>query len=445
MSHRLFWRLCLIIAAGVVALFYMINELTTRTEEGMSMLAVEHRQAITSWGRTAEQLYKANDVSGLNAYIKQLQEQENTWVSVVSFDYQTVAGNRVEERYSGEQTFGRSVDWKIHLYFARNPVMEVSFSDINASFLIQLPDRMRPGSHWSYTKIALQIIIPTILLALLSYVLYRHIMKPLKQLQTATRSFSRGDFDVRAGQMMGERNDEFYELARTFDQMATRIGEQIISQRQLIADLSHELRTPLTRLDIALAQVEKLQDDKNVQRIARESKQIRQLVEDTLTLAWLENEQPSLQQETVDLVDLVDVLVSDATFEFADRVIDCQLPQHAFIKNSSHRAAGQAIENILRNALRYTPPSKKVTLLLKETPSEFQLHVSDQGPGVPNNLLQTIFKPFFRVDKSRENNGDGFGLGLALAKRQLAAIRADIVATNQETGGLVMTITLPKY
>ena len=114
------------------------------------------------------------------------------------------------------------------------------------------------------------------------------------------------------------------------------------------------------------------------------------------------------------------------------------------IKNSSHRAAGQAIENVLRNALRYTPASQKVSIVLFDLPGIYQIDIIDQGPGVPDELLKAIFMPFFRVEKSRENNGSSFGLGLALAKRQLAAIRGSIEAHNSPTVGLVMTIILPK-
>ena len=444
MSRQLFWKMCLIFATGVVALFYFINQLTSNTEEGMSMLAQEHRQEITQWGRVAETLYKAENKEGLKRFISQLKAQEKTWVAVISFDYQEEAGDDLSLVYKGEQTFGRSVDWKIHLYLDYNPVMEVSFTDIKASFLIQLPDRMRPGAYWSYIRIAMQIIIPIILLALLAYLLYRYIMKPLLQLQSATQHFSAGNFDIRARQLMGNRNDEFSDLAATFDDMACRIGEQIISQRQLIADLSHELRTPLTRLDIAVTAVNEEHKSNNIERIERESRHIRRLVDDTLTLAWLDNEKPELQQESVDLVDLLDVLIDDAKYEFPDRNIVTQLPDSAIIANSSHRAAGQAIENILRNALRYTPVEQSVEVSLQDNGECHQISILDNGPGVPEALLTAIFKPFFRVDKSRERAGNSFGLGLALAKRQLAAIRGSVTATNREGGGLAMNITIPK-
>ncbi len=444
MSRQLFWKMCLIIATGVVALFYFINQLTSQTEEGMSMLALEHRQAITQWGRDAEQLYKTGDIEGLKLYLTELKQQESTWISVINFDYEKVAGETLEQVYNGEPMFGRSIDWKIHLYLDYNPVMEVLFKDVRASFLIQLPERMRPGAYWRYTQITMQIIIPTLLLALLSFFLYRYIMKPLLQLQSATQHFSAGEFDVRASQLMGKRNDEFSSLAKTFDDMASRIGEQIISQRQLIADLSHELRTPLTRLDIALAAVEVEQKSTNIDRINRESKHIRRLVEDTLTLAWLDNEKPELQQESLDLSDLLDVLIADAQFEFPDRIIKSDLPTNALIENSSHRAVGQALENILRNAVRYTPVGKTVAVSVVDTESEYQITILDQGSGVPEELLKAIFKPFFRVDKSRERKGSSFGLGLALAQRQLAAVRGSVMASNGEEEGLHMLITLPK-
>lgn len=444
MSRPLFWRMCLIFATGIVALFYFINQITNNTEEGMSMLAQEHRQTITEWGRTAEKYYKANDIEGLKQFIEELKQQENTWLAVVSFDYKNVAGDALSIVYEGEQTFGRSVDWKIHLYLDYNPVMEVSFKDIKASFLIQLPNRMRPGAYWSYVRVAIQIIIPTILLALIAYLFYRYIMKPLLQLQSATQHFSAGNFDIRARKIMGNRNDEFSYLANTFDDMACRIGEQIISQRQLIADLSHELRTPLTRLDIALSAVKDEQDSDNIDRIERESRHIRRLVDDTLTLAWLENEKPELQQESLDLIDLLDVLIDDAQFEFPDRHIFTQLPENAVIEHSSHRAVGQGIENILRNALRYTPVNKSVEVTLVDKGNRYQVSILDEGPGVPEQFLSTIFKPFFRVDKSRERKGNSFGLGLALAKRQLAAIRGTVEAFNKENGGLVMKINIPK-
>lgn len=445
MKHSLFWRFGLIAAIGVVALFYLLNQLTIRTEIGMSHISQENRETLRQWGREAETHFNSGDAQALNNWLSELKAKENTWMTVASYEIKALAGEKLREAYFKGHILGRDVDWKIHLYFPDNPVMEIPFPDQQVSFLIQLPDRMRPGTYWSYAKVSMQIIIPSVLLILLFYLFYLYIVKPLTHLKTATNRFSRGEFDVKAKKLMGDRKDEFSELADTFDAMANRIGEQIISQRQLIADLSHELRTPLTRLDIALDTETKRDDkSKNIERIERESRHIRKLVEDTLTLAWLENERPELQQESVELVDLLDVIIDDARFEFSDKRINFSSANSAIVENSSHRAIGQAFENVLRNALRYTPAEQLVSVSLKEHGECFTIVVDDNGPGIPEEHLKNIFRPFYRVEKSRAGNNDNFGLGLALAQRQLKAVRASIEAINRNAGGLSMIITVPK-
>lgn len=445
MNRQLFWKLCLIIATGVVALFYLINLVLSRTEADMSLLDNEHLQELTQWGEEAEHLYRLGDQAALQQWLQELEQQEQTGVAVVEADIQLVASENLEEYYYKGFNLGRSVDRQIHLYFEENPVMEIPFANHAASFLIMLPARMRPGSHWGQVKVILQIIFPMVLLALLSMVLYSHIMTPLRQLQIATRDFSRGNFDVRVRQLLGKRNDEISELATTFDQMAKRIGELIVSQRQLISDVSHELRTPLTRLDIA---VESLLNKRNVEadleRIQQESQHIRKLVEDTLTLAWLDNERPDLQQESLDLVDLLDVLIEDAHFEFPDRELKANLPNHAVIENSNHRALGQALENIIRNALRFTPVGQTARIDLSMCENHYLIRVSDEGPGVPLEYLEAIFQPFFRVDSSRLASGNSFGLGLTLAQRQISALRGKVIAENLAKGGLCVIVTIPR-
>ncbi|QIL91368.1 histidine kinase sensor domain-containing protein [Microbulbifer harenosus] len=452
MNRRLLWKLILLITAGIVAMFYLINYVTVRAEEEMSMLSQAHRDELRGWGREAQALYSAGDAASLERWLDALQQRESTLAAVVGYNIHHVAGSRgLEDRYSGNN-LGRDVEWKIHLYFEANPVMEIPFEDSDTSFIVLLPDRMRPGSYWQTTRLLLQIFLPALILAILSVLLYRHIMQPLGSLQRATREFSRGDFSVRVRPQLGSRRDEFSELASTFDQMAARIGEQLLNQRQLIADFSHELRTPLTRLEIAIESLGKhYPDDPNVQRLYRESRHFRKLTEDTLALAWLDNEQPRLTQESMDLVDLIDVIVDDARFEFPDRPIQTHLPDSAGLHNSSHQAVGQALENILRNALRYNPVGRAVEVALEDCQLAsgergFQVTVKDCGPGVPEDLLETIFRPFYQADPSRNARGTesgGVGLGLALARRQLKAVGGQVVASNRSGGGLCMTISLP--
>lgn len=410
----------------------------------MSQIAQEHRDQLLAWAAEAEILFNAGDRVKLDRWLTALQQSEHVKVAVVQFESTLISGGQLEpERYTGFN-FGRNVTWPVHLYFDYNPVMEIPFRDGQTSFLIGLPDYMRPGNLWYSTKITLQLFLPMVLLAVLSLLVYSHIMRPLGQLRRATKAFSLGDFSVRVRTLLGGRNDELSDLADTFDAMAQRIGDQIVNQRHLIADLSHELRTPLTRLDIAVDSLNTRPSAENIARVGRESQHIRRLVEDTLTLAWLDNERPQLEMEALDLVDLIDVIVEDARFEFPGHRINTKLPSTARIEQTNHRAVGQALENIIRNGLRYTAEGGAVQVALETDGEHYRIHVQDQGPGVPEPQLAQIFQPFFRGDSARSSNHKNFGLGLALAQRQIHTVGGDISARNAPQGGLWVTIVLPK-
>jgi len=422
MNRILLWKLVAFIAVGTVCLFY------------------------------TEALYMSGDSDALTAWLSELQESENTWAGVIESDLVPLAGTKLTDRFYEAFSMGRSVDWKIHLYFEESPIMEFRLGSRHTHFAILLPQRMRPGMYWGYTSVTLQIVLPMVLMFLLSVVIYRHVMGPLNRLERATHAFSQGNLDVRVRHQLGRRNDELSALGAAFDKMADRIGDLLESQRQLIADLSHELRTPLTRLEIALGNLaNNNQDVEHAERIQKECRLLRSLVEDTLTLAWLENERPLLNDETLDLVDLLDVIAEDARFEFPKTSIALDLPNMAEVKNSNHVALGQAIENVVRNAMRYTPVEGSVLLRLAREHDQYVLHIDDEGPGVPNKYLESIFKPFFRVDAARTgvHNGvtAGFGLGLALAVRQLASVGARIRAENRSENrsikGLRMILTIP--
>jgi len=443
-NRRLFWKLCTTVALGTLALFWTISFLGAETEQKMSFIAEQHQQTIESWGRTAERLYQSGDEQALARWLEELQAREETWAAVVRSDIQPLAGSRLTDRFQDGFRLGRSVEWKIHLYFAENPIMEVTFANPAIHFLVLLPDRMRPGTYLPEIKLMLKVALPLAVLVILCLVIYRHLMSPLRQLELATRQFTEGNLGVRVRALLGNRNDELAALAETFDRMAERTGNLILSQRRLIADLSHELRTPLARIEMAVSCVQEGIDTQHLlPRIQRECGIMRNLVEDTLTLAWLENEKPSLDQETLDLTDLLDSILDDARYEFPDHILVAELPAEAELMGSSHRALAQAIENVVRNACNYTPVGGTVRVTLLADQRGYKLEVADEGPGVSVDQLELIFKPFFRSTKARDHRPSGHGLGLSLARRQVEATGGWIRAENRAAGGLLMRLWLP--
>ncbi|MDU9406815.1 sensor histidine kinase [Pseudomonas sp. zfem001] len=441
MNHRLFWKLCLVIGLGSVLLFWIIARVAWQTEERMSFIDTEHQRTLRHYGEQAEAMYRAGDHEALARWLTTLQQQEQTWAAVIEADVRPLAGSVLNERFYEGFGLGRDVSWKIHLYFQENPIMDLPFADGRTHFLIILPQRMRPGLNWHYAKLLLQLVVPLVLMLLVCLVLYRHLMQPLGRLEQATRQFSDGRLDVRVRSLLGSRNDELARLAETFDAMAARTGQLIIDQRQRLADMSHELRTPLTRIEMAVSLAEQDGGQRQLlERIRDDCAGMRRLVEDALTLSWLENERPELRDENLDLSELLDSILDDARFEYPDRQVLCQIPDSAPLHGSSSRALGQAIENVVRNALDHTPPGGQIEVSLSEEGDAWLLRVADQGPGVAEQWLERIFQPFFRGGSERA----GFGLGLALAQRQVSATGGSIRASNRVGGGLLMEIRLPR-
>ena len=308
MKKVLLRKLLVTIALGTVILIWVIDWLSAHTETSMSHLSVEHQRELVEYGKEADLIYRKEGELGLSNWLHEFQDKEKTWAAVVKSNIQPIAGSVIPQKYIDEFRIGRSVEWKIHLYFEYNPIMEVPFLDEKSHLLIQLPQRMRPGVYLTFVDILLKVALPFVVLCVVSLVLYRHVMVPLRKLEHATKAFSQGQFDVRVSKSFSNRSDELFNLSVTFDGMATRIGKLIYNQRELLSDLSHELRTPLTRMDMAIDTIENgINDSDTLTRLRYESNNMRALVEDTLTLAWLNNESPVLNTETFDLAELIEV------------------------------------------------------------------------------------------------------------------------------------------
>ncbi len=300
------------------------------------------------------------------------------------------------------------------------------------------------------------------LMALVCYGLARHFTAPVAQLRDATKRLASGDLSARVA--FGERGgDELMALGRDFDAMATRLEAGVEAERQLLGDISHELRSPLARLSVALDLVEQgraraQSRSENLpegaylaalERVRRESGRLNELIGQLLELTRLETlaGEGGLGQ-IVELNEIVAEIVEDAQFEARSRSCKVQL-----LKNEHCSLRGvpsllhSAVENVVRNAVRYTAPetSVEVTLCCEQLENcDFALlRVRDFGVGVPDEALELLFRPFYRVASSRERQSGGVGLGLSIAQRALRVHGATIQASNAPGGGLQVEIRLP--
>jgi two-component system, OmpR family, sensor histidine kinase CpxA len=290
------------------------------------------------------------------------------------------------------------------------------------------------------------VLIATVSTALVCMALSLYLTRPITRLRTTAQQLASGDLNARAGHPA--RGDELGDLAREFDAMAAQIQRLMTAQRRFVADVSHELGAPLTRMHLALALLRRQIADKNsgeLGRIEREADKLSNLVQQLLLLAALEvGGCPAETLTPVPLRPLCESIVEDAAFEaqHANCIVDGERQEVTVL--AYPQLLRRAIDNVLRNAIRYAPQGTDVllTCAVSHDSQYVTVEVLDSGPGVPESMLDDIFKPFYRTDPGRDSSSGGTGLGLAIAAEAIRLHGGVISARNRESGGLQVTIQL---
>ena len=270
-------------------------------------------------------------------------------------------------------------------------------------------------------------------LVFLCYAFARHLTNPVRQLQQAVDRFGRGDLTARVGL---QRRDELGQLARTFDQMAGRTQTLLTAERRLLLDISHELRSPLARLSVAVELARSGDDaESHLNRIQKEADRLNSLEGELLQVTRAEGDPSQRKLDPVRLDMLVAEVVDDCTIEAEARGCHVQLKEkNAAILAGDAELLRRAVENVVRNAIRYSPAGTTVAVSIDSSPDQVAVTVRDFGPGVPEEALTRIFDPFYRVGTDRNRNSGGVGLGLAIARRAVELHKGRLWAVNAAPG-----------
>ena len=280
---------------------------------------------------------------------------------------------------------------------------------------------------------------------LLCWALARYMSSPIGKIRRATQKLADGELQTRVADEVGKRGDELSLLAKDFDMMAGRIESLITSQQRLSRDVSHELRSPLARMSVALEiakQKSNAETAPMLTRIEMESRRLNEMISSILTLSKLETGSRDFDKFEVNLTDVVEDIAADADFEAKANgksvsVIEVQKCRVM----GSETLLQSAIENVLRNAVRYTKEGTSVEISLRNVGGKAIVLISDHGGGVPDNELDNLFRPFYRIGEARERATGGIGLGLAIAEQAVRAHKGTIKAENS-ADGLVVEIVL---
>jgi two-component system, OmpR family, sensor histidine kinase CpxA len=297
----------------------------------------------------------------------------------------------------------------------------------------------------------LSILIGIISSGLICYLLARYLTAPVVRLRAATQRLAAGDLSARAGGLAARRRDEMAQLVRDFDTMAERLEATVTAQARLLNDISHELRSPLARLNVASALAHQragVEAHGALERIDLEAERLNELIGGLLTIARLDSGNDARQKSPILLGEMIEGIADDADFEAQGRGcrVESTIKEDCLVTGAP-MLLHSAIENVVRNAARYTREGSSVQITLERGQGgagpEAVIRILDSGPGVPEEELDKLFRPFYRIDDARGRQTGGVGLGLAITERAVRLHGGSVKASNRPEGGLQVEIRLP--
>ena len=271
-------------------------------------------------------------------------------------------------------------------------------------------------------------LIPALGLLVIGSLLIRQTLKPIKMLAQAAERYGYGDRVI----LPETGSGEILRVTRAFNEMQDRIHRLLSDRTRALAAVGHDLRTPIARLQLRLDMV---RDSLLRDGLRKDANEMEAMIGSLLT--YLGGNETSEAAVRVDVVSMATTLVDDA--QDAGHNVQYQGPESldAVIRLFDIK---RAMGNLLSNALRY---GKQVVLSVETQGDRLLLRVADDGPGIPEELLDDAKQPFTRLDQARERNTEGLGLGLAIVDRIVQAHAGTLTLSNGVAGGLVAEINLP--
>ncbi len=368
--------------------------------------------------RQARDAFEQGGQTGLRAYLASLEAQLPARYLLIDAQGRDLATGEDHRALIESTNSGRVPE--VRGRFAR------SYSDKGFHFIsLVRPDGSREGNP-------IYVLLVATVIAVLCWLFATRLASPVRSLALTMEKFGAGDISARS---TIQRKDEIGDLARSFNQMAERITALLTSERRLLQDVSHELQSPLARMAVAAKLTRTAADrDAASARLMKEITRLSEMVSGLLDITRAEGDPATLRRDPIDLRELVGDIVADCEWEADEKHCALRFVFEDATVCGNEDLLRRAIENVLRNAVRYSPPGEPVDVSLRLVNTEAEVIVRDHGPGVPAEALEKIFVPFYRVETAREREAGGTGLGLSLAQRAVLLHQGTIRAENTSPG-----------
>ena len=439
-----FW-LCMILIN--VALFAAVA-LTRPTPTGRSWRDLAQ---VGPNAMKATEIFEQNGSTALVTYLQDIEKRSGVTATLFDESGRELSG-RTQAPGTTEliQTAAKSNEIEFN-FAGRNTLVArplVSPKGQRFTYVAHIP---RQPFQMSYQTQGLRLLVVLLTGGLFCFWLARYLTKPLANLRTTTNQLAQGNLAARIETNLTKRRDEIGELGQDFNGMAERLESMVKAQQRLLGDISHELRSPLARLGVALGlarQRSGAEASGSLDRIERESDNLNEMISQLLTLTRLESGTDGRKRSDVDLAELVRDVAEDADFEARslNRSVQVVTSDNCSI-NGVEELLRSAVENVVRNAVRYTAEGTAVEVALRKQNGSSDhfavISVRDRGNGVPEEALEKIFRPFYRTEDARDRqSGGGTGLGLAITERAVRMHGGTVAATNAPGGGLSVEMKL---
>ncbi|WP_246439122.1 ATP-binding protein [Teredinibacter franksiae] len=343
----------------------------------------------------------------------------------------------------GDQFANAEYSWRA-LYFESNIIGYIGY--IKPTDFMRSVDRLFVSQQLkAFALLSMAIFLASFFVSL---IVSRWLIKPLGALSRGARKITSGDYSIR---LQHQSPDELGQLCQNFNELARTLEANESARKQWVADISHEMRTPLA---VIKAQIEAMLDgirptsEDNLNLLNSKINALSSIINDLYELSLTDLGALSYNKEQLDIRQFIDNIALDfeqklSTDGLQLTVIN-QLPEKLRVLADSKRLQ-QLINNLLENSARYTDAPGKIRLSASVESSTVKIVLEDSAPSVPQSQLNKIFERLFRLDKSRNRELGGAGLGLSICKNIVEAHQGTILAHQSNLGGLTIIVTLPLH
>ena len=425
LPKRLFYRALIIVAAPTIILQLII---TIVFYDSIWIKANKNTtRALVAQLKTVEEVYQ-NDKKNLDFLTDSYKNNFNFEIGISKGDIPEETGERKFSpmdrslRRELKSTFGNNNYWFSTSKFKNAVEIKIKSQSEIIEFLV--PKEMVSAS--SVRLFVLWTTLPSILLIVIALIFLKNQTRPLVKLAKAAEKFGKGDY---VNDFRPSGAQEIRKAAYEFDRMAKRINRHLNQRSEMLSGISHDLRTPLTRLKLQLAMIN--QKDLS-QKMSKDIDEMEKMLNDYLHFAKTQS------LEKTDLIEL-DQLFKEIDSNFNNENLNILNNPKINLKGRP-MALKRSFENIIQNGLTY---GKEVFININKSSNRALIIFEDDGPGIPEEEYKNVFKPFYRLDKSRSLNQAGVGLGLAIVEDVINSHGGNIQLGKSKYNGLLVKITLP--